>query len=99
MPYGAYELKARYQQHLLFAMGLTFAFVCLVLASAWAVSILLPQDTIVTLPDRVGPTETIIDIPPPPPIERSRPQTAEEPLAGQTRVGIPTPVSDEDAGR
>lgn len=91
--YGAFELKARYQLHLLYGT--------LMSVTAVALTILAVQ-IFASEADRPPPTPpgerivTVKDIPPPPPISRERPKIeTTAPDGAKPQVGIPEPVADE----
>jgi hypothetical protein len=65
-PYGAYELKACYQRHLLLAIALTSFGVLLALMVSWAVSLLLSATQVppVVIHRDIPPVIIISDLPP-----------------------------------
>jgi len=78
-PYGAYELKAKYQKNFLFATGMAVGLVVAILLTFWVI-------------------KTIADLGPPPTIVQKPPQVkVTQPNVAVPKVGIPTPVADEDA--
>ncbi|MCK4606091.1 MAG: energy transducer TonB [candidate division Zixibacteria bacterium] len=93
-PYGASLLKASYQRNMLISNGLTVLLVLSILGTAWLVNALSVTE-VVTPP--VGGRMISIELIPPPSITRSEPQVrVVTPQRAQARVGIPTPVPDEE---
>ncbi len=94
-PYGAYELKSKYQRN--FALGtlITLSFVVLILVMAWLIS---------SLPKEVYPPElpTVViktkkELPSPPSIVKKPPQVkVSAPQVAAPKVGIPKPVADDE---
>ena len=94
LPYGAYELKATYQHHMLLAMGVT------VLVIALAVIMLqmaVPQVETGLIDDSLGKDTTIvISLPPPVTIDYDIPEFGTGIRRPAGKVGIPVPVPDEE---
>jgi len=94
-PYGAYELKAKYQRNFALGTVIVFAFVLLIVGVAWIIS---------SLPEEVYPPElptvvikTVKDLPPPPSIAKKPPQVeVSAPQVAAPKVGIPKPVADDE---
>ena len=94
-PYGAYEMKAKYQRN--FALGTlsTLSLVLLILLVSWLVSVLQAEDEIMDAPSVV--IKTIAELGPPPTIAKRPPQVKVEQVnVAAPKVGIPKPVADED---
>ncbi len=93
-PYGAYEMKSKYQRN--FALGtiITASFVGLILAVFWIISA-LPEEEI---PEgRAVVVKTVADLGPPPSLARKPPQVqVSQPQVAAPKVGIPKPVADEE---
>ncbi len=93
-PYGAYELKSKYQRNFLFGTGLTFGTVVLILLVAWFVS---REDEMDIGAAPVLVIKTVADLGPPPSIARRPPQVAvAAPQTAAPKVGIPKPVADDE---
>lgn len=94
-PYGAYELKAKYQRN--FGLGTlsTLAFVLLILGTAWLIANVGKDDEVVFEAATV--IKTVADLGPPPAIAKKPPQVkVNQPNVAAPKVGIPTPVADEE---
>ncbi len=94
-PYGAYELKSSYQRNLALATTITLTFVIAVVGAFALVH------TMQNGPEAVdsGPTiiRTIAELGPPPTIAKKPPQVnVSQPNVAAPRVGIPTPVADDE---
>ena len=93
-PYGAYELKSKYQRNFLYGTGLTFGTVVLILLVAWFVS---REDEIDIGAAPAMVIKTVADLGPPPSIARKPPQVAvQAPQTAAPKVGIPKPVADDE---
>ncbi len=93
-PYGAYELKSKYQRNFLYGTGLTFGTVVLILLVAWFVS---REDEIDIGAAPTLVIKTVADLGPPPSIARKPPQVAvQAPQTAAPKVGIPKPVADDE---
>jgi protein TonB len=93
-PYGAFELKAKYQKNFALGTALTAAFVLLILAVAWIISN-LPKDETANIPQVV--IKTVADLGPPPSIAKKPPQVqVTAPQVAAPKVGIPKPVADDE---
>lgn len=92
-PYGAFEMKARYQRNFLMGTLATLAMVALIVGIAWAVSSLGEEEAF-DAPSVV--IKTVADLGPPPSIARKPPQVqVVQPQVAAPKVGIPKPVADE----
>ena len=93
-PYGAYELKSKYQRNFFFGTLATLTFVVLILVIAWAVTN-LGKEEVVDAPVVV--IKTIAELGPPPTIAKKPPQVAvSQPNVVAPKVGIPKPVADDE---
>ncbi len=94
-PYGAFELKARYQANLMFGMLITVTVTGLILATAWLSAQL--SDTVPIAPKPEPRTVDPWDIPVPPTIIPPSPElfTGGSPPS-HVRAGIPVPRPDEE---
>ena len=91
--YGAHELKARYQAHLVLGQ----IFVLILIGLGFAVSSILPHDDAVTIVP-VRPRDTVrIHIPLPPTIRPEPPKPGGGAKPPTDRIGIPVPVEDSSA--
>jgi protein TonB len=93
-PYGAYELKSKYQRNFLYGSGLTTAFIALILLVSWLATMKEEID-----PDAVAAVviKTVADLGPPPSIARKPPQVnVEAPKVNAPKVGIPKAVADDE---
>jgi len=94
-PYGAFELKSRYQRNFLFGTLITASFVIAVVAVSWIVSA-LPEDEVIG-GHVVTTVKTVADLGPPPSIAKKPPQVkVDAPQAAAPKVGIPKPVADDE---
>jgi protein TonB len=96
-PYGAYELKACYQRHLLLAIALTSFGVLLALMVSWGVSLLLSATQVppVVILRDIPPVIIISDLPPQPSIDRPPPDIRiDQPKPAPDRGGVMVPVAD-----
>jgi protein TonB len=93
-PYGAYEMKAKYQRN--FALGslITLTFVVLVLATFWVINRMGEPTEIYAAPKVI---KTVAELGPPPAIAKKPPQVqVNQPQVAMPKVGIPKPVADEE---
>jgi periplasmic protein TonB len=93
-PYGAYELKAKYQKNFLSASIIVTSFVA---------AILLTGGVIAWINDSEGADapsvviKTIADLGPPPSVAKKPPQIlVQQPNIAAPKVGIPKPVADDE---
>ena len=94
-PYGAYEMKSKYQRNFLFGTGITVAVVFLILAVNWIIAA-LPEEEVFGAAAPVV-IKTVADLGPPPSIARKPPQLqVSAPQAAAPKVGIPKPVADDE---
>lgn len=93
-PYGAYEMKSKYQRNFFFGTLATLSFVILILVISWAITN-LGKEEIVDAPVVV--IKTIAELGPPPTIAKKPPQVAvNQPNVVAPKVGIPKPVADDE---
>ena len=93
-PYGAFELKAKYQRNFGLGTLVTLLFVLLILAVAFAISA-LPEEEYNDIPAVV--IKTIADLGPPPSVAKKPPQVkVSAPQVAAPKVGIPKPVADDE---
>jgi TonB family protein len=93
-PYGTYELKAKYQRNLSLATLITLLLVASVFIVAQVISAMSESGPVKKPPIRI---ETEVDLGPPPGISKKPPQVnVTAPKAAAPRVGIPTPVADDE---
>ncbi len=93
-PYGAYELKAKYQRNFLYGTGLTLGLVVLILLISWIASM---EDDIEADATAAVVIKTVAELGPPPSIARKPPQVkVEAPKTVAPKVGIPKPVADDE---
>ncbi len=92
LPYGAYELKATYQCHMLLGMG----FVVLFIAMVVVVSQVVVPDVEKVIIDTSLDTSIVISIPPPINITYEIPDFGNGIRRPAGEVGIPVPVPDEE---
>jgi len=93
-PYGSFELKAKYQRNFLFGTLATTSFVLLVLGITWLVQQVGQEEAVFDAPVVI---RTVADLGPPPTLVRKPPQVqVNQPQVAAPRVGIPTPVADDD---
>ena len=93
-PYGAYELKAKYQRNFLMGTLMTIAFVALILITAWIISAMKANEG---ADAPVVVIKTVADLGPPPSIAKKPPQVkVNQPNVAAPKVGIPKPVADDE---
>ena len=94
-PYGAYELKAKYQFNFLMGTLITTAAVALLLISAWVIANWGDDDLVAFDAGRV--IKTVADLGPPPSVAKKPPQVqVDQPQVAAPKVGIPKPVADDE---
>ncbi|MBU8933760.1 MAG: energy transducer TonB [candidate division Zixibacteria bacterium] len=92
--YGAYALKAKYQQSFIIGTGSMLGFVLLILLIGWVISIMGEEDYL-DAPAVV--IKTVADLGPPPSISKPKPQIElAQPNVAAPKVGIPKPVADDE---
>lgn len=94
-PYGAYELKSKYQRNFFLGSMITLAFVLAILGTFWLIGALRGGDEAVNAAPVV--IKTIAELGPPPTIAKKPPQVkVNQPNVAAPKVGIPKPVADEE---
>ena len=94
-PYGAYELKAKYQKNFAMSTGLAVSLIVVILLTMWIIQVIKGEDQMMAAPVVI---KTIAELGPPPTIVQKPPQVkVTQPNVAVPKVGIPTPVADEDA--
>ena len=95
-PYGAYELKSRYQRNFMFGTLITASVFIAIVATSWIIAA-IPDDVVDGTLGNVRVIETVADLGPPPSIAKKPPQVkVDAPKAAAPKVGIPKPVADEE---
>lgn len=94
-PYGAFELKSKYQRNFFFGTLSTWLTVGLILGTFWVIRALGGgTDADITQVLRI---KSIADLGPPPSIAKKPPQVkVEQPNVVAPKVGIPKPVADDE---
>ncbi|MEW6051412.1 MAG: TonB family protein [Candidatus Zixiibacteriota bacterium] len=93
-PYGAYELKSRYQKNFMLGTGSVIALVVLVLIVVWVVTAIRSGEKVYGAPTVI---KTIAELGPPPTITQRPPQVkVPEANVAAPKIGIPKPVADEE---
>ena len=94
-PYGAYELKAKYQKNFATATGLAVSLVVVILLTMWMIQLIRGSEEVFMAPTVI---KTIAELGPPPTIVQKPPQVkVTQPNVALPKVGIPTPVADDEA--
>lgn len=93
-PYGAYELKAKYQRNFGIGTLLALAMVVVVVGTAWIISSFEDDMPVATGAVVI---QTVADLGPPPSVAQKPPQIkVQQPNVAAPKVGIPKPVADEE---
>jgi TonB family protein len=92
-PYGAYELKSKYQRNFAFGTLTVVAAVLLILLVSW---ILTRESEEVIVGGPVTVIKTIAELGPPPTLAKVKPQVQMAPQVQAPKVGIPKPVADDE---
>lgn len=93
-PYGAYELKAKYQRNFGIGTLATLGTVLLILAVAWIMSM---ESDVVAINAAPVVVKTVAELGPPPTIAKKPPQVqVAKPQISAPKVGIPKPVADDE---
>ncbi|MDZ4724289.1 MAG: TonB family protein [candidate division Zixibacteria bacterium] len=92
-PYGAYELKAKYQKNFLFGTVVTIGFVLGIIVVSWIYSAIIGDGDLPPAPTVI---RTVADLGPPPTIVKRPPDVQVTPQVNKPKVGIPTPVADDE---
>ena len=92
-PYGAYELKSKYQKYFMMSTGIVTGFFLLITGIYLIISSL--DDGAIDLTGRV--IKTVADLGPPPSVAHKPPQIqVQQPDIALPKIGIPKPVADEE---
>ena len=93
-PYGAYELKSRYQRNFMIATGSVIGLVLTVLIVVWLIGVSTSED-LTNIPEvRI---KTIAELGPPPSLIKKPPQVQiQQTQVAAPKIGIPKPVADEE---
>lgn len=95
-PYGAYELKSKYQRNMFFATSITTGFVALLLLTFWLVNDAEADDGCFDCPSSDSP-EVIANPAPPPLVQREWPQVnVRRPKVKQPEFTPMTALPDEE---
>jgi protein TonB len=95
-PYGAYELKSKYQRNFMFGTLITASVFIVIVATTWIIAA-IPGDDVHGGMANVTVIETVADLGPPPSIVQKPPQVkVDAPKAAAPKVGIPKPVADDE---
>ena len=94
-PYGAYELKSKYQRNFLLSTIILVLVVALILLTAFIISKIRGNDLVaIDAPQHIT---TIAELGSPPSIAKRPPQIkVNRPNVVAPKIGIPKPVADED---
>ncbi|MCH7691352.1 MAG: energy transducer TonB [candidate division Zixibacteria bacterium] len=92
-PYGAYELKSKYQKYFMMSTGIVTGFFLLITGVYLIIANL--DDGAIDLTGRV--IKTVADLGPPPSVAHTPPQVQiQKPDIALPKIGIPKPVADEE---
>ena len=92
-PYGAYELKSKYQKYFMMSTGIITGFFLLITGIYLIIANL--DDGAIDMTHRV--IKTVADMGPPPSVAQKPPQVqVQKPEITLPKVGIPKPVADEE---
>ena len=95
-PYGAFEMKSRYQMNFGLGTIIVAAFFALILLTSWLIKI-LQEDDLVAIDATAIVIKTVADLGPPPSIAKKPPQVkVNQPNVAAPKVGIPKPVADDE---
>lgn len=93
-PYGAFELKSKYQRNFFFASSITTGFIVFILLTFWLVGVIKGEEKIFVAGKII---KTIADLGPPPTVAKKPPQVkVDKPNVAKPKVGIPKPVADDE---
>jgi len=94
VPYGAFELKRSYQRNMLLGTGFAAGLTILCVFSVWIYTLITYDEMEVKNIVRI---KTIADLGAPPSLSSKPPQVnIEKPMVAAPKVGVPTPVADEE---
>lgn len=94
-PYGAYELKAKYQRNFMIGTGSVLGLIVLILLGWQIIKMATAEDDLSAVPEvRI---KTIAELGPPPTVVKRPPEVKiQNPNVAAPKVGIPKPVADEE---
>jgi len=93
-PYGAFELKSRYQRNLVTGAGSVIALVLMILIVVWLIGVITAEDLSKIPEVRI---KTIAELGPPPTLVKKPPQVQiQQTQVAAPKIGIPKPVADEE---
>lgn len=92
-PYGAYELKAKYQKNFMLGTIITTAFVAAIVLGAWLVKAIQGSGDETPISDKIV---TIAELGPPPTIIKRPPEVTVQPQVQKPKVGLPVAVADDE---
>ncbi|MEW6412254.1 MAG: energy transducer TonB [Candidatus Zixiibacteriota bacterium] len=96
-PYGAFELKARYQFNFMLGTLITVAAVAAILLTFWIIN-KMGEDDLEAIDLSAKVIKTVADLGPPPSVAKKPPQVkVDQPQVAAPKVGIPKPVADDEA--
>ncbi|KAA3631531.1 MAG: energy transducer TonB [Calditrichaeota bacterium] len=95
-PYGAFEMKSKYQLNFGLGTLIVLAFLILILFTAWIIKV-IQNDDMEAIDASAVVIKTVADLGPPPSIAKKPPQVkVNQPNVQAPKVGIPKPVADEE---
>jgi len=95
-PYGAYELKSKYQLNFLKGTIIITAFIALLLGTIYLIKVIGGED-LEAIDASAIVIKTVADLGPPPSVAKKPPQIQiDQPNVIAPKVGIPKPVADEE---
>ncbi len=93
-PYGAFELKSKYQRNLLFGTLFMLGLIAAILLISWVIANVGGDEEIIGTAVVI---KTVADLGPPPSVSKRPPQVqVQQPNVAMPKVGIPKPVADEE---
>lgn len=93
-PYGAFELKSKYQRNYFFATSITTGFILFILMTFWLIGVIRGEEKVFVGGKVI---KTIADLGPPPTVAKKPPQVrVDKPNVAKPKVGIPKPVADDE---
>ena len=93
-PYGAFELKSKYQRNFLFGTLSIIGLVAIILLTSWIIANVGGDEEIIGTAVVI---KTVADLGPPPSVSKRPPQVqVQQPNVAMPKVGIPKPVADEE---
>lgn len=93
-PYGAFELKSKYQRNLMFGTLSMIGLVAVIILFFWVLSNVGGDEEFIGTAVVI---KTVADLGPPPSVSKRPPQVnVDKPNVAMPKVGIPKPVADEE---